>query len=312
MTPKVKVDRTILSLLPEPDSTPSSQSAISHGDERLHRLHGVSLVYDAVAALLTTDDDDKPTTPYTLFPTAAILFHRFYHRVSFTAVDVWSTAMACTVLAAKLSHQQALPVRDVIAAFQYVLRQRGGGGTATTTNTTRTIDRAWHERLVATEGRVLRELGFVLYWIPEDANPHPYIGPFCEHALQRTKEASVLVVAMREIAHKNCDAALHLDFSVRFPATTIACASVWVAIMQGHDDGGQQQYSIQPHALCSVLCGPEKREAVLSIANGILGVLDANNCDVKDARSGYLSSLCEEGSFNGPGTPSWGCLVENK
>ena len=108
------LDRSIQILIPDPDNTPSRQKGVSVKEERLHHMHGVFLIREANEILLGTQKT---------FATAATIFHRFFHQVSLTDVEVWSIAMACTVLAAKIE-DVALPFRQVIVAFVHLYRKR--------------------------------------------------------------------------------------------------------------------------------------------------------------------------------------------
>ena len=77
-------------------------------------MHGIFLLRKANETVLGTQKT---------FATAATIFHRFFHQVSLTDVDVWSIAMACTVLVAKIE-DVALPFRQVIVAFVHLYRKR--------------------------------------------------------------------------------------------------------------------------------------------------------------------------------------------
>ncbi|KAG7342597.1 cyclin-like protein [Nitzschia inconspicua] len=95
-TPLTKLDRTVQILLNDPDKTASQRDGISARIERLHRWHGVSLIRQSCGKLQLGPS---------VIATAATIFHRYYHQVSLHNSDVWSVAMACTLLATKLEEQ---------------------------------------------------------------------------------------------------------------------------------------------------------------------------------------------------------------
>ena len=118
---KCVVDRTIYTTLPgdddssnSPQSNPSSNDGVSPKLERLHRLHGTSIILDASTLLCLT-----PST----YATACTIFHRMYHRVSLKQHCVWSTAIACVLLAGKVE-EEPRTVRSIILTFAHIYRRR--------------------------------------------------------------------------------------------------------------------------------------------------------------------------------------------
>ena len=207
---KYVVDRTIYATLPSslnygksskeipnsPQTTPSASDGTPPRAERLHRLHGTSLLLDAATLLRLAPSS---------YATSCTIFHRMYHRVSLRQYDVWSLAIACTLLAGKVE-EDTRTVRSIILTYAHIYRRRrlrvgddvakfaygaadaeaesaaslsneekenllrhvkpiGVGGPAYT---------EWRDALFTTENVILNNLGFTLHWIP-DAHPHRFI-----------------------------------------------------------------------------------------------------------------------------------------
>ena len=211
---KVVVDRTLHPLLSSPttttpSTTASSSNPIDASTERLHRLHGASLIQSS-AHLLSL----SPSTT----ATALTIFHRFYHRVPLAQVDVWSASMASVSVAGKVE-EDLRRMSQIIAVFVHLYRRRrlavgdggsavsrsAGGGNSNDNNNTHTpsissssssgltegqksnilrynrpmpqtgpVYQTWSRALLDTETLILRHLGFTLYWIP-DHHPHKFI-----------------------------------------------------------------------------------------------------------------------------------------
>jgi hypothetical protein len=123
-----------------------SQESAKANVERIQRLHGVSIIHDAVQDLLKTfskhsessDEDDSKVVPWSMddvvysricldvSSTACVLFHRFYHTSggSIYEFDVWSMSMTSVLLAAKMHDLSMISVRTIIHAFCSIYRQR--------------------------------------------------------------------------------------------------------------------------------------------------------------------------------------------
>jgi hypothetical protein len=113
--------------------------------EQIQRLHGTSIIHDAITNILTTslrqsysDEDDSKTIPWDIdddvyrrifldvSSTACVLFHRFFHTPdgSIYEFDVWSVSMASVLLATKLHDLSMISVRTIIHSFCSIYRQR--------------------------------------------------------------------------------------------------------------------------------------------------------------------------------------------
>lgn len=193
------LDRSVSIILEDP--TGSAQKGISPPVERLHRLHGTSLINDASQLL------SLGTSTYA---TACMIFHRFYHQCSLSEYDVWSVAMASTLLATKLE-EDPQSIKALIRVYSHLYRKRI---LVATTETPWQVEKhpasahllkgrnltlaqkhqllsksplpsklgpaykVWHDQISKMEAILLRQLGFTLHWIP-DSHPHKFILYFC-------------------------------------------------------------------------------------------------------------------------------------
>jgi cyclin L len=311
-----RLDRSIVMLLPHPpDDTPSRNAGITAAEERLYRMYGVSMMEDVCQIL------DRSM----LLPTAATIFHRYFHQVSFTDQNLWGTAMASVLLAAKME-DIVMPVKSIIIAFVHVYRKRASLSAIVDETTRHTIQthplvrfvvkemvwlqdkippmsqlgpawKEWHYVVVQTESSVLRQLGFCLYWIPE-RHPHRYV-TFFLRALNLNADASVL-----ERALYYCSLSLRLDFSVRFDPHVIAVAAIYIAAM-GHTSSLPKQW-------WHTLSGTNHDQDMSNVVNGILGLEDVlTNVDVMIATSAFVRSP-ESESFLDPGSFLWEYMISEE
>lgn len=83
-------------------------------DRRLHLWHGAHLLQTACCQLHVSP---------AVLATAGTLFHRYYHQISLQQSDVWSVAMACTLLATKL---EELPktISEIIQVYAHLYAER--------------------------------------------------------------------------------------------------------------------------------------------------------------------------------------------
>jgi len=244
---KTIVDRSIQVTLPASTySTPSVLAGCTPQLERLHRLHGTSLLAHATFLLRSS-----PST----FPTACTIFHRFYHRCSLQQYDVWSACLGITMLACKIEEDMR-PAHDVILIFIQIYRrlrlglhldydydddnesmepnpigfipsrsdllhQQHNGKRLTheeKCNILRYIKpllkdgpvyTEWREKLESMENIILRELGFTLFWIPS-SHPHNFLLYFIR--VLEIEEEKII----GQISWSYCNDSYRIDLSVRY------------------------------------------------------------------------------------------------
>jgi hypothetical protein len=196
------LDRSVPVVLQDPDATATTtRDAIAPDIERLHRLHGTSLIFESSKLL---------NLGTSTFATACTIFHRFYHQVSLKDHDVWSVAMASTLLATKVE-EEPHTLKAIIHAYCHLYRKRllivddnccdklGDHPSVASLSAARQwtlsekdsylqqlplpmklgpVYKEWHQKISDMEAILLRQLGFTLYWIP-DLHPHKFILYFC-------------------------------------------------------------------------------------------------------------------------------------
>jgi hypothetical protein len=242
------------------DETPSRADGISASLERLHTLHGTCLILESSHEL-----ELGPSC----FATACTIFHRFYKQVSLKQHDVWSVAMACTLLATKLE-EEPKTIQQIIEEYASIYTKRlifagldedtadkiletttsGIPNTLATVlfrgkeegrwktsgekiqfcnthmpqklNKMGPVYQEWHKALSRMEALVLRQLGFVFYWIP-DAHPHKFILYFCQ-VLELKGDTNFV-----QSAWNYCNDALRIDLCTRYKAEVIAAAAILLA-----------------------------------------------------------------------------------
>uniref|UniRef100_A0A7S4AKQ4 Cyclin-like domain-containing protein n=2 Tax=Pseudo-nitzschia australis TaxID=44445 RepID=A0A7S4AKQ4_9STRA len=108
------LDCSVSIILENPDQTASRQSGIDAYTERLHRFHGTSIILESCRGLSL-----EPST----YATACTIFHRFYHPASLTEYDVWSVAMASTLLATKVEDEPK-SLKQIIEEYAKIYARR--------------------------------------------------------------------------------------------------------------------------------------------------------------------------------------------
>ena len=390
------LDRTILGILPHPDATASS--FLSHNNrkeggqnpsagedgvlvetERLHRLHGTSLIQSSCRMLhLSTS----------CFGTACTIFHRYCHAVSLKQVDVWSVAMASLLIAAK-TQEIVLTLKQVIVAFAHLFRKRrllyyndtiaqddetiAQNGISVKLLVTHArqkrglavaaeaewpwvqkqaflqdrslsylspmgpVWKEWLEAVTTMEHKILRQLGFTLYWIPQ-SHPHKFLDRFCAALLGRNENDNTNEnhnhnshrQQVQQRAWNYCNDAFLLDFCIRYPPSYVACAAlylaslaVWLEPSTNRDEGESKTAVVSwLHAMpdwLERLCGAGSGTGIATIANALLGLggirhttatptVSAtpapHDLDLYWAWYGFVPPLFKD-SFNGPFSFVW-------
>ncbi|KAL7526713.1 hypothetical protein ACHAWF_001885 [Thalassiosira exigua] len=247
---KCVVDRSVHAKLPSsldddsalsklPSFTPSARDGISPSVERLHRLHGTSLLLDAASLL---------RFPPSTYATACTIFHRMYHRISLKSHCVWSMAAACTLVAGKIE-EEPRTIQSIILTYAHIYRRRrlrvgddlkrysygaadceAEGAVTLRDNEKENITRSvkptspggpvykeWKDVVFDVENVILRTLGFTLHWIP-DSHPHRFILYFIR----------VLEIESGEVAQSAwnyCNDSCQIDLCVRFDPEVIVSLS---------------------------------------------------------------------------------------
>lgn len=340
------LDRSIVVILPEPDETSSRKHGISAADERLQRLQGTGIIEEA-CQILGILHDDANSSPL-LYSTACVVFHRFFHQVSLLEADVWSVAMAATLLAAKTHQVPLLSVRNLILAYTHVYRKRTllllpsddireisarqhpavavapAAGQLTLEEKKAELEnnvppmsqlgpvwKEWHDAVVQTESRVLRQLGFTLYWIP-DHHPHLFLRYFVQALMSSNDDDDAKIFTAT--AWRYCNLASRLDLCVRLAPEVICCAAIHcaalerkyelIAFVTDDEDGGSSPW-------WQVFCGSGHEQDLSNAANAILGLDDDMNLDVVAASRAYIKSRLPSGSFTDPDSFLWETMVEH-
>jgi hypothetical protein len=306
-------------LFPPIDSHLFTSLQIDERTERMHRVHGVSLLHSCWKMLIS--DDESESLASLCFATSATILHRFYHAVSLDECNVWSAAMACSLLAAKL-HEVPLAIKQIIILYSHLYKKRATllsvdepsvrkmielshasisvmelgdpplpqlNNLITGISPTGPIWKEWFDAIVETENKILRKLGFTLYWIP---NEHPH--KFLDHIL-RALGIDDNVISRN--AWEYCNDAMWLDLSTRFASQIVACAAIQLSVLDAEMKVSDKCWNS--------LCGPGAAQKVHSVCTALIGLMDADNVDVKAASLGFIRSKEPGGSFNDPESFVW-------
>lgn len=317
------VDRSVNSILNDPDNTASRKDGISASLERQHRLHGTSLLSSASRLLKLNAST---------YASSCTIFHRYCHQVSLKQKmsSVWSVVMASTLLACKIE-EDPRPIRHVILMYARLYRKRrlvmcedkdaeqiskdqnvAVSELAKTTTCTSLTDKEarlrqvkpmsplgpvyqeWYKEIVEMENLVLRQLGFTLYWIP-DSHPHTFILYFVRVLEINQKEFSVK-------AWNYCNDSCRLDLCLQFAPEVIACTAILLA---AKDCQVQLPNSSNGKAASwwHVFVGKDRDEQLSAIGNAILTLQDSS-IELKIATQAFLSPLGGE-TFNDPDSYLW-------
>lgn len=232
------LDRSVVVIVDSPDDTASRRQGASQSVERLHRMHGTSLIWESSQLL---------QVGASTFASACIIFHRFFNQYSLMEYDVWSVAMASTLLASKIE-EEPHAFKTLINVYSFVYRKRIIATeigekqimsvlehpsiayldlaksssikdklsllkSAPLPSPLGPVREEWHKQIFEMEQIMLRHLGFTLFWIP-DSHPHKFILYFC-----RVLEIDDSKFTQR--AWNFCNDSCRLDLCVRFASEVI-------------------------------------------------------------------------------------------
>lgn len=311
------VDRSVVLIVPNPDDTPSFRNGVTPDVERKHRLYGTSLL-SAVCTLLKSSAST--------YATSCTIFHRFYHRVSLTTYCVWTVAMSSLLLATKVEDgAQQRNVRTIILTFDHLYRKRRGC-TADCPEDKRVLPmpklgpvwKEYYERIIDMEHRILRELGFSLYWIP-DSHPHKFLGEFMRllfgsedqgpninddetsqnDDIVRDKHHSKLA----QRAWNYCNDSYRMDLCVRFEPEISTCAAVFLAaldldVVLPTEPRPWWELFLETRDGTDNTHLHRSGQEISTVANAILGMQEYERVD--PSYKTFLPSLVDGGSFNDP------------
>lgn len=328
MNKRTCLDRSLTVVYHNRDSvniTPSRRQGVDGTTERLYRLYGASLIQQACRLLSSNSCGMRSSTAIT----AGVIFQRLHHCISFSALDVWAAAMGALFCAAK-TEEIPLTARQVIVVFHHLYQRRRlllvenqtdlkeiqehSSVVAATSaaelsfaekqqklkaeiaalSSTGPIWKEWFDALVNAEGQILRSLGFLLYWIPNE-HAHRFIPGFLR-ALKLAQDD-----ALAQKVWNACNDAYRLDVCVRSTAEVICTAAIIISLEARH-----YQQQLDDSAWWIVLIGPNREQELADCANilrGIQGHQD-NVADSCIAEVAFLKPIVKE-SFNGPGSFLW-------
>jgi hypothetical protein len=175
----------------------------------------------------------------------------------------------------------------------------------------------WIKAVIETESDLLRQLGFVVHWVP-DHLAHKYL----PHFLDLLWDWLDLKLSKDEVAQRSwnyCNDSYRLDLSARFRPSVVTCAAIHVALLDtfasrdqvGTSDSAQAltvereiviMGSKSSKAWWEHLAGPAGAEVVPLVCNALLGLQDS--FDVITSDRAFVSSVSGQ-AFNDPGSHSW-------
>eukprot|EP00977_Amphora_coffeiformis_P008962 scaffold2033_cov164-Amphora_coffeaeformis.AAC.1 len=346
---RTRLDRSLPIILPDANDTPSRRDGVDGPTERLYRLYGSSLLQQACTLLGVTAV--RPSTAVT----AAVIWQRLYHCISLRTMDVWAAAMGSLLCAAK-TEEVPLTARQIVVVFHHLYRRRRlllvdkvdqfvqynnnkpkdviiltkQASTLSLAekqqvlqsegvlpmSSTGPIWKEWFDALVQAEGVILRSLGFLLYWIPNE-HAHRFVPGFCE-ALGLLVDNSNNAVLIQRIWNA-CNDAYRLDACVRFSAEIICAAAIFLVLTTNTTNTTAPPKAPSDPTWWIPLIGPGQEQALVDCANILASSVrsrrqqsepnetTSDDSVVEDpdvASVAFLKPLVAE-SFNGPGSFVW-------
>lgn len=164
------------------------------------------------------------------------------------------------------------------------------------------IYKEWYDALIQTENKILRALGFTIYWIPESL-AHKFVGPWLQALVIDDEHRK----AVNQRAWNYCNDAYRMDLMTRVDAAVVASAAIYLAVR----DVGPQVVHKAGDSTCKkewlkVLCGDQfEGKDVALVCNALLSLQDENGGDVLAASFAFVRSLEPKGSFNDPDSFLW-------
>lgn len=175
----------------------------------------------------------------------------------------------------------------------------------------------WIKAVIETESDLLRQLGFVVHWVP-DHLAHKYL----PHFLDLVWDWLDLKLSKDEVAQRSwnyCNDSYRLDLSARFHPSVVTCAAIHVALLDafaskdknGASDADQTLAferevglvgSQSSKACWEHLAGPDGAEVVPLVCNALLGLQHTFDVIVSDLA--FVSSVSGR-AFNDLGSQSW-------
>jgi hypothetical protein len=300
------------------------KDGVSASTERLHRLHGTSLIFCCSRLLKLSAST---------YATACTIFHRFFHQVSLKQASVWSIAMGSTLLAAKTEEAQ-LPIRSIILVFTHLYRRhrliitndeecktivKHAGAAVDPLSQTLTVEakelhlksdltglsslgpiwKDWYDEIIRAENAILRQLGFTLHWI-QDQHPHKFILYFLRVLQVEDNLSKTDYAKFAQRAWNYCNDCYRLDLCIRFDSEVLACTVIYLTALDCN--------VVLPDDWWQVLCGKGKEAQISTGANAVLGLLESNGSTAA-ASMAFLTSLVPGGSFNDPDSFLWESTV---